>query len=281
MQNQRCEMQRSPIRQEFRVTSPSQFAHPIYPQYPAYQYPYPYQPMGIAQPFYPPPIYNYQMPICQMGMPSQPVYIVYPQNPRLDTDEISDDIYSQKKNMVQKCEETQKASDTQNFDAYRMPISSPIRERREPNLKETYGFPSKENEEILKEQNFKTRKELIVEKNHQPEILIASDADRKDEKKNLPKKSNPDLIPPKEDELSFMDTFPSKISQNNPIDDRPIKPHKNPVYDKNKLETIPEKGMSKASNKQFLKKKKVYDPMESIKKEKEDKKKAKTDCPNL
>jgi hypothetical protein len=96
----------------------------------------------------------------------------------------------------------------------------------------------------------------------------------------LSTRSDPNPIPQK-DELSFMDTFPSKIEQNNPIDDRPIKLHKNPIYDKKELETIPEKAKPKNSNKQFLKKKKVYDPKESIKKEKEDKKKVKTDCHNL
>jgi len=95
------------------------------------------------------------------------------------------------------------------------------------------------------------------------------------------------------EELSFIDTFPSNnrsqsslikgrdgfkfLIINCIIDDRPIKPQRNPLYGGVvDLEVIPEKTKTnKATNqKTFLKKQKVYDPLESIKKEKEHKRKA-------
>ncbi|CAI2363976.1 unnamed protein product [Moneuplotes crassus] len=87
----------------------------------------------------------------------------------------------------------------------------------------------------------------------------------------------------KKEELSFMDTFPSQknpeaeISPKNYLDDRPIKPQKPASFGKpTSLATIPEKRKNKSSNqKTYLKKKKVYDPKESIKKEMEYKKKVK------
>lgn len=92
--------------------------------------------------------------------------------------------------------------------------------------------------------------------------------------KSSPKKSEKvPLKSVKEQELSFFDTFPSKNPNTEIIDNRPIKPQKTTTYGGViDLETIPEKPSSKHNNHQFLKKKKVYDPKESIKKEKEEKK---------
>jgi hypothetical protein len=172
MQDRRYEMNRSPGRQEFRIASPTQFVQPMYSQYPTYQYPYPYQPMGIPQPFYP-PMYNYQMPMGQMGIPNQPVYFVYPQNPRLDTEDIPDE-YPTQKNMTLRMEETQKKIQKHNFDAYYMPISSPRRERREPKVEEKYGFTYNQKPEVPVEHKheFKLEKKFAFEvaKNNQPEI---------------------------------------------------------------------------------------------------------------
>ena len=73
----------------------------------------------------------------------------------------------------------------------------------------------------------------------------------------------------KEDELSFIDTFPSQIGSTS-VDNRPIRPRKN--YQP-QLDVIPEKVKSNNANKmrqkQFLKKKAVYNPKESILKEKQ------------
>ena len=76
-----------------------------------------------------------------------------------------------------------------------------------------------------------------------------------------------------ENELSFIDTFPSKIGANS-VDDRPIRPRKN--Y-QSQLDVIQEKVKSnnKVKQKQFLKKKPVYNPKESIMKEREYRRKAK------
>lgn len=62
-----------------------------------------------------------------------------------------------------------------------------------------------------------------------------------------------------------------------PNDERPIRPQKNPQFTTTDLDVIPEKPRQKSHQKNFLKKKKVYDPKESIKKEQEHKRKAKTD----
>lgn len=85
------------------------------------------------------------------------------------------------------------------------------------------------------------------------------------------------------DEPSFIDTFPSKLGRTSSIDDRPIRPQKNPQYGGViDLDTIPEKSSpAKVSQqKQFLRKKKVYDPKEAIMKEKECKRKNRSDKPS-
>jgi len=83
------------------------------------------------------------------------------------------------------------------------------------------------------------------------------------------------------EELCFMDTFPSHLPQQDQVDNRPIKPQKSNLYEgAGSLEIIPEKSRtSKPSNKHYLKKKKVYDPAESIKKEKEQKRQVQTNQP--
>jgi len=231
---------------EYKAANP-QYITPIYnfSQYPM-QYPYP--PIALTQQYY-----NYlAIPMQQIQIQhvpqiiqnpaqipasnSQPIYILYnPTAPDFEDDALSN-------NDDVPSEHLESFAHTKDVLVQNIPKYSKEREE----------------EKLLKEViQVKSPQEVVPIKPPQETVSIKE-----------PLKSKEDEAP------SFFDTFPSKIGVN-PNDERPIRPRKSPQF-VNELDVIPEKIKSTRNDqKHFLKKKKVYDPKESIMKEKETKTKGK------